>query len=296
MQSVNTANSYFSTRERQRLTRNILLTSLAVLTSISFLFPFFWTVTSSLKSPAEVSSFPPVWIPSAIRWQNYLTVFQRTLFVRWVLNTSYVTALTIVGSILSSSIVAYSFARFEYRGRELLFMITLSTMIIPAQVTLIPRYVLFHRLGWLNTYKPLWVPAWFGGGAFNIFLMRQFILSLPRELDEAALIDGANYLQIFASILIPLCKPVLATAAVIAFIGSWNRYIDPLIYLHSREKMVLAVGIDTMNQDHMGETAGEPTFHYLMALCTMAIIPPVVLFFTAQRYFVRGIVLSGIKG
>jgi multiple sugar transport system permease protein len=225
-------------------------------------------------------------------------VLQKTLFITWVLNTCYVTVLTLVGRIASACVVAYSLARFNYRGRDLLFFITLATMMLPAQVTLIPRYLLFNKLRWLNTFKPLWVPAWFGGGAFNIFLIRQFIMTIPKDLDEAAVIDGASYFRIFWAILAPLCKPVLATVAVIGFIATWNDYMDPLIFLDSRMKMTLAVGIDTMKQDpaSLTEHSGEPTFHYLMALCVMAIIPCVLLFFFAQRYFVRGIVLSGIKG
>jgi ABC-type glycerol-3-phosphate transport system permease component len=298
MQSQVVAATYFSSRRRRRAILQVFLVLIAIVAGATFLFPFFWTVTSSFKTPAEVSAFPPVWIPRSPRFANYREVFERTFLTLWIANTSYITVLALMGSILSSAIAGYSFARFEYRGRDLLFFVTLGTMMLPAQVTLISRYLLFHRLGWINTFKPLWIPAWFGGGAFSIFLMRQFILSLPRELDEAALIDGASYVRVFWALIVPLCKPVLATAAVIGFIAHWNNYMDPLIYLHDRKKMVLAVGIDTMKQDSatMGANPGEPTFHLLMALCTLAIIPCVILFFSAQRYFVRGIVLSGIKG
>lgn len=298
MESSITSRGYFTSQHRRGLIARGMVLVIACAASVTFLFPFFWTVSGSLKSPAEISVYPPIWIPHPAQWPNYIFVLQRTLFLTWLLNTSYVTVLSLIGSVGSACVVAYSFARFEYRGRDALFLITLGTMMLPAQVTLIPRYLLFQKLGWLNSFKPLWIPAWFGGGAFNIFLIRQFILSLPRDLDEAAVIDGAGYFTIFWSILAPLCKPVLATVAVIRFIASWNDYMDPLLFLDSREKMTLAVGIDTMRQDpaSMSEHSGAPTFHYLMALCVMAIIPCVVLFFFAQRYFVRGIVLSGIKG
>ena len=297
MELQQTVGRYYASRRRRRHMASWLLFLVALVSSVTFFFPFFWTATSALKTPAEVSSFPPIWLPRSLAFGNFAEVVNTTEFVRWLGNTAYVTVLTVVGSILSSAIAGYSFARFEFRGRDLLFGLTLATLMLPAQVTLITRYLLFHKLGWLNTFKPLWIPAWFGGGAFNIFLMRQFMMSLPREMDEAGLMDGANYPRLFWSIILPLCKPVLATAAVIAFNASWNNYLDPLIFINERTKMVLAVGIDTMNQDMENAMfQGKPTYHLVMALCTMAIIPPVILFFAAQRYFVQGIVMTGIKG
>jgi multiple sugar transport system permease protein len=214
-------------------------------------------------------------------------------FHLWVQNTLIVVILATVGTLLTASLVAYSFARFEYRGRDLLFLITLGTMMLPAQVTLIPQFVLFQKLGWVNTLYPLWVPAWFGGSAFSIFLMRQFLLTLPRDLDEAALIDGAGYVRIYWSILMPLCTPVLATLAILTFIGTWNDFVGPLIYLNSRENFTLAVGL---NYFQSVPERGVPLQHLLMAASLMTILPCVVLFFAAQRYFTQGIVLSGIKG
>ena len=211
-----------------------------------------------------------------------------------MLNSLVVVVLATSGALISSSLVAYSFARFEYRGREILFLITLGTMMLPAQVTLIPRFVLFHKLGWVPSLKPLWVPAWFGGGAFNIFLLRQFMMTLPRDLDEAAVIDGASYPHIFARIIVPLCKPALATVAVLSFIGNWNSFIEPLIYLNKRDTFTLAVGLSYFQ--NLPEQPGMPLQHLLMAASVLAILPILVLFFSAQKYFVRGIVLSGIKG
>ena len=267
---------------------------LAAILGVVFMFPFFWTIMSSLKSIQEISRFPPVWIPEVLQWGNYTRTLTIVPFALWTYNSFFVVTLSTLGTVLSASLVAYSFARFRYRGRDVIFMITLGTMMLPAQVTLIPQFILFHKLGWINTLYPLWLPAWFGGGAFAIFLLRQFILSLPKDLDEAALIDGASYFRIFWQILLPLCKAVVATIAVISFIGSWNDFVNPLIYLQLPEKFTLAVGLNYFkNQPEMG---GEPTQHLLMAASVMVIIPVILLFFATQRYFVQGIVLSGIKG
>jgi ABC-type glycerol-3-phosphate transport system permease component len=267
---------------------------LALGLAVMFMFPFFWTLMSSLKTPQEMSTFPPTWIPAVPQWRNYLKVLDSVPFLLWAYNSLFVVLLSTLGTVLSASVVAYSFARFEYRGREIIFIITLGTLMLPAQVTLIPQFVLFHKLGWINTLYPLWVPHWFGGGAFAIFLMRQFIMSLPKELDEAALIDGASYPRIFWQILLPLCKPVLATIAVISFIDSWNDFVNPLIYLQLPEKFTLAIGLNYFKT--FPEMGGEPTQHLLMAAAIMIILPVIVLFFTTQRYFVQGIILSGIKG
>ncbi len=262
--------------------------------SLLFMFPFFWTVMSSLKAVDELYVFPPTLFPSTPQWQNYARVWQEFPYFLWMWNSIFVVILSTLGTIITSSLVAYSFARFRYRGREFIFILTLGTLMLPAQVTLIPQYVLFHRLGWINTLLPLWVPAWFGGNAFAIFLIRQFIMALPRELDEAALIDGASYIRIFWQILMPLCKAVIATIAVITFVAVWNDFINPLIYLQLPEKFTLSVGLNYFKS--FPELGGEPTQHILMAASVMMIAPVIALFFFTQRYFVQGIVLSGIKG
>lgn len=271
-----------------------MLYAILIILSILFMFPFFWTVSSSLKSPEEINTFPPTWLPAVPQWRNYARVMTRVPFMLWVRNSLVVVLLGTAGTLVSASIVAYSFARFEYRGRDIIFLITLGTMMLPAQVTLIPQFVLFHKLGWVPSIKPLWVPAWFGGGAFNIFLLRQFMMSLPRDLDEAAVIDGASYLRIFWRIMVPLCKPALATVAVLSFIGRWNDFIGPLIYLNKQETFTLAVGLSYFQ--NLPEQPGMPLQHLLMAASVLAIAPILALFFSAQRYFVQGIVLSGIKG
>lgn len=262
--------------------------------SVLFFFPFFWTVMSSLKRIEELNTFPPTFFPAVPQWVNYLTVLTTVPFALWIWNTLFIVVMSTLGTLITASMVAYSFARFKYRGREVIFIITLGTLMLPAQVTLIPQYVLFHRLKMLNTLYPLWLPAWFGGGAFAIFLLRQFILTLPKELDEAALIDGASYPRIFWQILMPLCKPVLATIAVITVNFVWNDFANQVIYLQNDRIMTLAVGMNYFRT--LPEVGGEPTQHLLLAASVMSILPIVALFFATQRYFVQGIVLSGIKG
>jgi len=270
----------------------VLILTLCVL----FGFPLFWTLMSSLKTPLEMASFPPPWVPVVPQWSNYLNVLsipERPVLL-WTFNSAILAILVTSGSVITASLVAYSLARFEYRGRELLFVITLATLMLPAQVTLIPQFVLFFNLGWVNTLLPLWVPAWFGGGGFEIFLMRQFFLSLPKDLDEAALIDGASFLRIFWSILLPLSKPVLATLAIITIIGTWGDFLGPLIYLNSPEKFTISVGLHFFN--NVPEVGGQPMQHLLMAVCVLSILPVILIFFLGQRFFVQGIVMSGIKG
>jgi multiple sugar transport system permease protein len=272
------------------------LYALVIALCILFGFPLFWTLMGSLKTPAEMATFPPVWVPSPPQWSNYARVLliPRIPVLVWTMNSATIVVLVTCGSVLTASLVAYSLARFEYRGRDLLFMITLATLMLPAQVTLIPQFVLFYRLGWINTLLPLWVPAWFGGGGFAIFLMRQFLLSLPKDLDEAALIDGAGFFRIFWSILLPLCKPVLATLAIITMIDSWGDFLGPLIYLNSPEKFTISVGLRFfVNAPDVG---GEPMQHLLMAACILSMLPVIIVFFLGQRFFVQGIVMSGIKG
>lgn len=271
----------------------LLYLALALL-ALVFMFPFFWTLSSSLKAPFELMTFPPTWLPAEPQWANYSRVLEKVPFLRWAWNSIFVVTIATVGSVVSASAVAYSFARFDYRGRDTTFLITLGTMMLPAQVTLIPQFILFNELGWINTLYPLWVPYLFGGGAFNIFLLRQFIRSLPRELDEAALIDGAGYARIFWAVLMPLTKPALATVAIISFIAHWNDFVNPLIYLNSPEKFTLALGLNYFKS--VPESSGLPLQHLLMAASVMVIAPVLILFFAAQRYFVQGIVLSGIKG
>jgi multiple sugar transport system permease protein len=232
--------------------------------------------------------------PETFRWQNYPRVFEKAPVMMWVRNTLWIVTMGTAGQILSASLAGYAFARFDFRGKNALFLLTLGTLMLPSQVTLIPQFVLFHKLGWINTFRPLWVPSWFGGGGYAIFLMRQFMMQLPRDLDEAAIIDGASAFRIYWRILMPLCKPVIATLAVLSIIGRWNDFLGPVVYLRQAAKFTIAVGLNYFRD--LPESPGEPLTHVLMAASVLATAPLIVLFFSAQRYFVQGIALTGLKG
>jgi multiple sugar transport system permease protein len=259
-----------------------------------FVFPFFWAISSSLKTISEINTFPPALWPAVPQFRNFAEVFAREPYGLWVQNSLIIVILSTVGALLSSSLVAYSFARFRYRGRDALFVITLGTLMLPIQVTLIPQFILFHELGLINTLAPLWLPAWFGGGGFSIFLLRQFFMTIPRDLDEAATADGANPFQIYWVILLPLLKPALSALAILWFIGGWNDFLGPVIYLNTPDKFTVAIGLQAFQQVPGG--GGQLFQHLLMAASVMAIIPPIGIFLAAQRYFVQGVVLTGIKG
>jgi multiple sugar transport system permease protein len=266
----------------------VFTTALALL----FLFPLFWAVMSGLKTPHEMYAFPPVLIPATPRPANYVDAFTAFPFALWYKNTIEVVVLATLGTVFTASLVAYGFARFDFRFKNAIFILTLATMMLPSQISLIPRYILFHDFNMIDTLYPLWVPAWFGGSAFAIFLMRQFFLTLPRELDEAALIDGAGYFRILWNVLVPLCKPALATLAILTLIANWDSFLEPVIFLQNQEHFTVAIGIWYFKQQEFQVT---PTDQLLMASAVTSIIPPIALFFSFQRYFVQGIVLSGLK-
>ncbi len=273
--------------------KRVLLYAVSVCLGILFMLPFLWTVASSLKQPFELFIFPPVLFPEKLQFENYVTVFRDFPFPRWYMNTFIVVVLNTAGVLVTSTLVAYGFARFEFRFRHALFILVIATMMMPPQITLIPRFILFDKLNWLNTLLPLWAPAWFGGTPFAIFLMRQFMLTLPRELDEAAVLDGASYFRVFWQILVPLCKPALATLAIINFIAVWNEFLDPVVFLSTVNNFTIAVGLWYFQAQPMVST---PTAHLLLAASVTSIVPPVILFFAFQRYFVRGVALTGLKG
>lgn len=285
----------------RKAVRILPLYVVSIVLGAMFFFPYFYTLMSSFKGPWEMFNWPPTVFPERLRWTNYVDTVTMVPFGRWIYNTVVITFLSTLGVVLTSSVAAFSFARFRYRFHELLFLITLGTMMMPAQVTLIPQFILFHRLGewtgipFLNTWKPLWVPAWFGGNAFSIFLMRQFMQTIPRDFDEAAIIDGASYVRIFSRIIMPLCKPAIATLTIIAFINQWNSFIEPMIYLNEAQKFPISVGLEYFRLTAGGMTE-EPKEHLLMCASVLTTLPPITLFFLFQEYFVQGIVMSGIKG
>jgi ABC-type glycerol-3-phosphate transport system permease component len=274
-----------------------------VLGAIVFMLPFLFALTSSLKTAQEIRVFPPAIFPAVPQWGNYPSLFQvaNLPYGIWYRNSVIITVLAMTGTVLSASASAYGFARFRWPGRDVLFAVLLGTLILPEQVILIPRFLLFHLVptaligqSLIDTWWPLIVPSWFGGGAFAVFLLRQFFLQLPRELDEAAVLDGANTVQIFTQIVLPLSKPALATVAIFSFLGHWNAFIEPLIYITTTEKFPLAVGLRWLQQNPADPTIPED--HLLMAGSVLMVVPPVIIFFAMQRYFIQGVVMSGIKG
>ena len=277
-----------------RFAQRTLLYLIALVAGILFMIPFLWTVSSSLKDITEIYAMPPIWVPAETQWQNYSLVFQKVPFGIFTRNSVIVTSLAMIGTILTSSLVAFGFARFRFPGRDLLFVLVLATMLLPWEVTIVPLFLIFKEVGLLNSLWPLIIPAWLGGGAFNIFLLRQFFLTIPREFDEAARMDGASSLQIYWKIIVPLSGPALAAVAIFAFLANWNEFIGPLIYNNSAEFYTVPIGLRYFqNTPFSGE---EPREALLMAASIMAAAPCIILFFVAQRYFVQGIVMSGIKG
>jgi multiple sugar transport system permease protein len=272
--------------------RQLGLQLIAILLGIVLMLPFYWAIISSLKQMQEVRQLPLVWWPGVAQWQNYFDVWSVRFFPGWVLNSILLTVVATTGTVVSSSLAGYAFARFRFPGRNLLFSITLATLMLPAYVLLIPNYMLFWKLGWLNTYLPLTVPFWFGS-AFFIFLFRQFFMTIPTELDDAARIDGASYPRILWSIMLPLSAPVFATAAIIEGINQWNSFLRPLIILNRPESYPLSVGIR-----YFVVNPGDslPKDHLLMAAAVIMTLPVIILFIIGQRSFIRGVVMSGIKG
>ena len=271
-----------------------LIYLIAIGSALMFVFPFAWTVGSSLKTANDIMAYPPTLLPAQIQWQNYYTAWTTVEFGPYFRNSIYVTGLSLIGQTFSALVVAYGFARFRFPGREAVFALCLSTMILPPEVTIIPLFIVFKQIGWIDTLKPLWVPAFFGGGAFSIFLLRQFIMAIPFELDEAALIDGAGRMRILWDIILPNSGPALATVAVLGFISHWNEFFGPLIFLNSKENFTIPLGLYSL-KTYAGDP-GEPKDHLLMAGSVIATLPIVLLFFVAQKYFVQGIVTTGIKG
>ena len=264
----------------------LLLTAGAIFVSL----PLFWMISSSLRAYGEVFRYPPILIPSPIRWSNYPAALTTEPFFLFLRNTAQITALNILGGVLATSLVGFSFARLRWWGRDVLFLICLATMMLPYQVTLIPQYVIFKTLHWVDTFYPLWVPACFGV-PFLIFLCRQFFASIPGELDDAARIDGCGWFGIYWRIIMPQSRPVLATCAIFLFNWNWNDLMGPLIYLNSKTKLTLTLGITFFR------SAGHGTnWHYIMAVSVFAVAPIILLFLVAQRYFIQGIVFTGIKG
>lgn len=245
-------------------------------------------ISTSLKKRSAVFRFPPEWIPDPVLWTNYPEALTLLPFGTFFVNTVIITFLAVLGELVSSSVVAYSFARLRWKGRNLLFIIVLATMMLPRQVTLIPVFIIFRNLDWINTFRPLIVPSWFGI-PFFIFLLRQFYMTIPFDLDDAAAIDGCSRFGVFWRIVLPLSKPALAAVAIFSFQFHWNDFFQPLIYLFDKEKFTLALGLRFFQGNYGTD------WHYLMAASLVVMLPVILVFFFAQKIFIQGVVYTGFK-
>lgn len=274
-----------------RHVRTALVYLLCIALSMIMLLPLAWLVRSSVMRMAQIFKFPPEWVPDPWRWENYPEALATVpLFPLYFMNTMIILVPTVLGTVVTASLAAYGFSRLRWPGRDLVFGILMTTLMLPYAVTLIPTFLLWSNLGLVNTFWPLIVPNWFGGGIFYIFLLRQFFRTIPRELDEAAIIDGANPLQVLWHIILPLSRPALITVAIFAGLSAWNDFLGPLIYLNDSRKFTLALGLTQFTGPYTSD------WHLLMAAATMVIAPVLVLFLLAQRYFIEGITLTGTKG
>jgi multiple sugar transport system permease protein len=260
--------------------------------AIIMMLPFLWLISSSLKRPEEIFLFPPQWIPNPVAWNNYPDLLTQVPMALYARNTMTIVAIALPGQVITASLCAYAFSRLRWPGRDVVFAVLLGTMMLPSTVTMIPIFIIFKTLGWLNSFYPLTVPAWFGGGAFNIFLLRQFFLTIPFELEEAARIDGAGTWRIWLKIILPLSRPALTVVTIFSFISHWNDFMGPLIYLNSTNNRTLMLGLNSLQ----GLEWGRDMTHQIMAFSAMMILPVIIIFFFAQRVFIQGIVLTGIKG
>ena len=284
-----TPESASQTRERrvQHLATHLVL----ILGAIVILFPIAWMISTSFKSQSQVIQFPPAWIPNPLLWENYpraLTIFPVPFWLfGW--NSMVLSVGNVIGSVVSNTIVAFAFARLNFRGSRILFLLVLSTMMLPQQVTMIPLFILFSKLGWINTYKPLIVPQFFAN-AFYVFMLRQFFTTIPRDLDDAARIDGCGVLGLFWRIMLPLAAPAVGIVAIFEFTGSWNWFLGPLIYLSKMETFPLALALSYLNASY------RKLWAEMMVVSFIAMLPPLLLFFVAQKAYIQGIVVTGVKG
>lgn len=285
--------AFVSSRKTVGRRSQVVVYALLIVLGTLFTFPFVWTVLTAFKAPYEIFKFPPIFFPETFLWSNFARVWQEAPFLIFLRNTLIVACLSVIGDIVTASLVAYGFARFRFPGRDLLFLMVLSVLILPEEVTIIPQFLIYRYIGWIDSLKPLILPAFLGGGAFNIFLLRQFFMTIPRDLDEAAMIDGAGSFRILWQIIVPLAKPALATVAIFSFLFHWNDFFRPLVYLNSVNKFTLSLGLRFFQESV--ETGGEPMQNLLMAASVMMTIPVIILFFSMQRYFVEGIAMSGIR-
>lgn len=261
---------------------------------IIFSIPYLWMFSTALKTAAQVLAYPIAWLPNPIAWTNFSEVWKLTSFPVALKNSCIITFSATLGTVFSCYTVAFGFARLEFKGRDFIFMLVLATMMLPPQVTYIPLYIIFKRINWINTFKPFYVPALLGGGTMGgiyIFLLRQFLLTIPRDLEDAARIDGCSTFGIYWRIFLPLCKPVLAAIGILSFIFNWNNYFGPLVFINSNDKMPLTLVIAMLKDQQ-----GVQEYNLVMNGALLTVIPCVLIFLLLQKYFVKGIIMTGIKG
>ncbi|MEM3515778.1 MAG: carbohydrate ABC transporter permease [Saccharolobus sp.] len=274
----------------KKLLIRILIYGLIMVGALLVSIPFLWMISTALKPIEDIFVFPPKFIPSRFIWSNFIVALTEYPFGLYLRNTLLITSTSTLGILLSCSLVAFSFARLNWPGRDLLFIAALATMMLPEQVTMIPTFILFRYLGWVNTFLPLIIPPWFARQPFYVFLLRQFFMTIPVELDEAAKIDGAGYLDIFLRIILPIAKPALGIVAILFFQFKWDEFMAPLIYLHDSELFTLALGLRAFSSEYGTQ------WNLMMAASCVFMLPLILTYYFAQRYYVQGIVFTGLKG
>ena len=275
---------------RQNYMNRLVVYIAVIFLSFTFLFPLIWLVRSSLMSMVQIFRIPVEWIPNPFQPQNFVMAFTDVPFGRYFLNTFLIIGVNLAAVIIVAPISAYSFSRFQWKGRDIVFIILLSSLMLPTTVTLIPMFLFWSWLNLTNSFWPLLIPTWFGGGIFNIFLLRQFMMTIPRELDEAAYIDGANSYRILISIYYPLIRPALITVGLFCFLFHWNDFLTPLVYLSEIRNFTVAIGLRQFVSMYSAQ------WHLLMAASSICVLPPLIVFFFGQKFFIEGITVTGIKG
>jgi ABC-type glycerol-3-phosphate transport system permease component len=286
-----TIKSFRQSKRQIERVQTFVVHAILIAGAVIVMIPLAWMLSTSLKVPTQVNKFPPIWIPNPVVWSNYVsavTIFPVPFYV-FVRNSLFMSLSITVGTVMSNAIVAFAFARLHFRGSRVLFLIVLSTMMLPGQVTMIPLFIMFSKLGWVNTYNPLIIPSFFGS-AYFIFLMRQFYATIPREMDDAARIDGCGTLGTFFRIILPMSKAAVGITAIFAFSWSWNEFLGPLIYLSKMETFPLALALSYLRGTY------RVLWSELMVVSFIAMLPPLILFFVAQRSYIQGIVITGVKG
>lgn len=278
-------------KKRTQINRIVLYFFLSM-GALVYLFPLFWMISTSLKTLPQIAKFPPIWIPRPMVWKNYIDALTFLPFHLFARNTLIIAIFYIAGNLLSATFVAYGFARLRFPGRDILFIILVSTMMIPMIVRLIPLFLIFKRLGWINTFYPLTVPEFFGN-PFFIFLVRQFYRNIPFDISDSARIDGCSEMGIWYKVMLPLSKPVVAAVIIFAFQRVWNDFLAPLIYLNKTEMKTLSLGLQALTG---GTGEAVELYNFLMAACTTFVLPMIIIFIFAQKYFMRGVIMTGIKG